>query len=354
MQTRIAAVRAAMARHGLNQLIVSAPAAVFYLTGVAIEPGERLLALALAADGASHLFVNRLFPTAAPEGIALHVHGDGQDATADIAQVLQPGPVGVDKFWPSAFLIRLLAKKPGLIPVEGSLPVDETRMVKDAGERERLRAASRLNDRVTAQAIAAISPEKDELALAREVLDAYASAGMVSWSPLVCYGAGCAEPHHSPDHTRLKPGDSVILDIGGALDGYQSDMTRTVFYREASPLAREVYQVVLEAHEAGIAAVKPGRPLREVDAAARSIIERAGYGAYFTHRLGHNLGLEVHEYPDVSAASEAICQEGMCFSIEPGVYLPGQFGVRIEDLVLVGPQGAEDLNALDKSLRIVG
>lgn len=141
--------------------------------------------------------------------------------------------------------------------------------------------------------------------------------------------------------------------MGLNLNHAMSDMTRTVFFSQASDEQKRVYDLVCTANQAARKAVRPGVPLSEVDRAARSVIEQAGYGAQFIHRTGHGIGLSVHEPPDVSAVNPLVCQPGMVFSIEPGVYLPGRFGVRVEDLVAVTEDGCETLNALDRTLRIL-
>ena len=142
----------------------------------------------------------------------------------------------------------------------------------------------------------------------------------------------------------------IILDVGLNVNGYMSDMTRTVVLGRADDEQREVYELVKAANEAGRRIAAPGVPLCEIDRAAREVIERGGYGNYFIHRTGHGIGLEVHEGADVSASSKAVAKEGMIFSVEPGIYLPGKFGVRIEDLVLITPNGCETLNRLPREL----
>ncbi|HBG67376.1 MAG TPA: peptidase M24 family protein, partial [Kandleria vitulina] len=162
-----------------------------------------------------------------------------------------------------------------------------------------------------------------------------------------------ADPHHVGDDSRLKEGDSIIVDMGCIYNGYCSDMTRTFFYKSVSEKQKDVYNLVLKAQLAAEAAIKPGLKLSDIDKVARDIISEAGYGEEFNHRLGHFIGRLTHEAGDVSSANDAIIKPGMIFSIEPGVYLPGEFGVRIEDLVLVTEDGCKVLNHYPKELMIL-
>lgn len=339
---------------GLDQLVVSDPASIYYLTGIYIDPGERLFALLVKSDGSAMLFNNQLFPLAEQEGLQIVYHNDGEDAVAMLAEAVADGPLGVDKVWPARFLIELMAKRAGTKPVLGSQAVDNARMYKDAQEIDLMRAASRVNDGTMAEAMTALVPGISESKMVGIIGDLHVKHGADAALPqLVCFGEGCSEPHHESGAATLKPGDSVILDIFAPVNRYWCDMTRTVFYKLASDEQKKVYEIVKRANLAGIAAVAPGVPLRDIDAAARKVIEDAGYGKYFTHRLGHGIGLDVHEPPDCSAVSPAIAQPGMCFSIEPGIYLPGQWGVRIEDLVVVTEDGVEVLNSYTKELQII-
>ena len=146
-------------------------------------------------------------------------------------------------------------------------------------------------------------------------------------------------------NTRLKAADTVILDVGLLWKRYCSDMTRTVLFGEVSDEQKKVHAIVTAANRAGIAACRPGAPMKDFDRAARKVIEDAGYGQYFIHRTGHGIGLDVHEFPDCSATSETVARPGMIFSVEPGIYLPGRFGVRVEDLVAITEDGCEVLTA---------
>ena len=171
-----------------------------------------------------------------------------------------------------------------------------------------------------------------------------------SFTTIVSFGANAADPHHEPDDTVLKEGDCVLFDMGCVKSRYCSDMTRTWFCGQPTEKQAAVHDLVRRANEAAEALIKPGVRLCELDAAARDLITEAGYGAYFNHRLGHFIGQTDHEKGDVSSANTAVARPGMIFSIEPGVYLPGEFGVRVEDLVLVTETGCEVLNRNDKRL----
>lgn len=346
-----------MQERGLVSLLVSDPSTIFYLTGTWMHPGERLLILYLDAGGNHKLFNNALFPLEDDLGLDVVEYDDTQDAVEMIAPFLRDdGVVGIDKNWPARFLLRLQELKGAVRYVNGSDLADTVRMRKDAEEQERMRAASRINDEAMVRLLERVSACPEERRAARDLADIYEELGAerFSFDPIVAYGPNGANPHHSPDASRLEAGDSVILDIGCVKDSYCSDMTRTFFYKEVSDKAREVYALVREANERGIAAVRPGVRFCDVDAAARDTIDAAGYGRYFTHRTGHSIGIDVHEYGDVSAVNAAVLEEGMVFSVEPGVYLPGEFGVRIEDLVLVTRSGCEVLNRYGKELTVIG
>ena len=355
LNQRLSRVIENMQRTSLSQLLVSSPASVFYLTGKWIHPGERMLALLIRSDGAIRLFANRLFALSGTLSVPLTEYDDTEDCVKILADHLLPGAIGIDKTWPSLFTIRLMEARSDIRPVLGSHCVDDARLCKDAAEIQLMRESSQKNDETTLQVINALRcgmQESDVAALYKQ-FSASLGSSKPSFAPLICFGANCAEPHHDTEHTVLKSGDSVILDVGLTWQSYCSDMTRTVFMGTPSDEQKRVYDLVCAANAAGRAAVRPGIPLKEVDRAARKVIEDAGYGPRFIHRTGHGIGLEVHEFPDVSATSEIIAKPGMIFSVEPGIYLPGSFGVRVEDLVVVTEDGCETLNAAPREMRIL-
>jgi len=181
-----------------------------------------------------------------------------------------------------------------------------------------------------------------------------AGAQTVSFSPIVSGGPNSANPHASPTDRPVNRGDFLLFDWGAYVGGYASDITRTFPVGEMGPEMRRIYDLVQEANAAGRAAVRPGATCSEVDAAARRVIEAGGYGEYFIHRTGHGLGLQVHEAPFIVAGNERVLESGMTFTIEPGIYLPGRNGVRIEDDVVVTDDGGESLTTYSREWRPIG
>lgn len=351
---RIASVLNNLDARGLSQLLVCDPRSIQYLTGAYVEPGERFLGLLLrAGDAQPTLFLNELFT--APADIAADIvpFKDTDDPIALLApRCDSAATLGCDKNLPARFLIPMMERGVAAGFALASDAVDDARAIKDDEERAFMRAASAANDAGMARFRELVHEGVTEQEVAGQLEEIYRSLGASghSFSPIVSFGANAADPHHEPDGTVLKNGDVVLFDVGCRKDEYCSDMTRTFFFGEPGDEQRRVYEVVRQANEAGKAAVRPGARFCDIDAAARKVIEDAGYGPYFTHRLGHQIGLDVHEPGDVSSANEAQVQPGMCFSIEPGIYLPGRFGVRIEDLVIVTEDGCEVLNAYPREL----
>lgn len=357
-ENRVQKILDSMKSQEVSQLIISDPASIFYLTGRWILPGERMLVLLLNPDGRHKLFINELFPIEEDLGVEKIILKDIQDGVQIMSShINESGTVGIDKNWPSRFLIRLMELRSGVHFINGSPHVDLVRQIKDAEEIQKMRAASVLNDEAMRKLARLVRHEYTEKEMGTKLGDIYKKLGTTegfSFDPIIGYGKNAADPHHMNGDDKPQKGDSVILDIGCVKDGYCSDMTRTVFYGEPSEKAREVYNIVLEAQLRGIAAVKPGATFADVDNACRDYITEKGYGQYFTHRTGHNIGIECHEYGDVSAVNNAVLKPGMIFSIEPGIYIPGEVGVRIEDLVVVTETGCENLNKCTKDLCIVG
>jgi len=355
-QQRLNKILQEMERQNIPQMIISSPASIFYLTGKWIEPGERMLTLYINTNGDKKLVINELFPVNAIEGVELIWYKDTDDPIGRLINIVDKTKVlGVDKFWPAHFLIKLMERNAAAGFVNGSPIIDRTRMIKDAEEIQLMKDSSRINDSVMEEVIKTLSEEYSEKKMVNILAEIYENKGAdgFSFSPIVAYGANAADPHHDSDSSKVQRGKNVIFDIGGVRKHYCSDMTRTVFYKEVSDEHKAVYNLVREANLTAIDKVKPGVRFCDIDKAARDVIENAGYGKYFTHRTGHSIGIEVHDFGDVSSVNTEEVAPGMIFSIEPGIYLSGDIGVRIEDLVLVTETGVEVLNKFTKDLIIV-
>lgn len=349
---RIDNVRREMAERGMSSLIISDPMSIYYLSDIYIEPGERMLALLIKPDKVK-LYVNALFPVEKQQGLEICVLNDGLEPTIELSNDVS-GVVGVDKNWPSRFLLALMDRT-NIKPIIGSPAVDICRMHKDALEMDEMRKASLGNDRVMERSILELREGMSEREFAAVMSRIYEEEGMprVAFEPLICFGENGAYPHHETGDDHLKPGDSVIIDTGHRWGMYCSDMTRTVFFKSCTEEQRRVYEIVDRANRAAESIARPGVPLSKIDAAARDVITAAGYGEFFTHRTGHGIGIDVHEPPDVAASNSQLAEPGMVFSVEPGIYLPGKFGVRIEDLVAITEDGCEVLNHHTHDLMII-
>ena len=240
-----------------------------------------------------------------------------------------------------------------LVPAGGA--IEALRAVKDADELEAIRAAARLADDALTEVLGRglVGRTEREVALDLEFTMRRMGAQAASFPPIVAAGEHGALPHATPREVPIPAGTLVVVDWGAQLDGYASDCTRTYATGDIDPRDGQVYELVLRAQEAALAAVRPGPTGREVDAVARSIIDAAGHAEHFGHGLGHGVGLDVHEGPRLSKQGETALAAGMVVTVEPGVYVPGAVGVRIEDLVIVTDDGAEVVSSLPKELQFV-
>ena len=231
----------------------------------------------------------------------------------------------------------------------------ELRSAKDEEELERMRRSQAIADKAFANILDYIRPGVTEREVAARLIYELMRLGAQrpSFDPIVAAGANSSMPHAVPGDTVIQPGMFVTLDFGGVYHGYCSDMTRTVAVGQPTHEMRQVYDTVLNAQMAGLSAARAGIAGCEVDGAARSVIEQAGYGEFFGHALGHSLGLEIHESPNFSPGEQTILPVGAVVSCEPGIYLPGRFGVRIEDVVILREDGCENITASPKELIIL-
>ena len=340
-----------------DKALVSDPIAIHYLIGTLFYPGERFLGLLLGKEERPKLFLNALFPWQADGDIDLVNYHDGQD----ISELLRPyvGPdciLGVDKTLQARFLLPMQNAKIAAAFVDGSLAVDKTRAVKDEEELALMRRSSQINDEAMGIFRTLVHEGITEKEVADRIPEIYRRLGAQgnSFGSIVAFGKNAADPHHMPDDTVLKKGDAVLFDVGCVYKGYCSDMTRTFFFAEGpDEKQKEVYELVRKANEDAEKHIKAGIRLCDIDRIARDVIEKGGYGKFFTHRLGHFIGTEVHEYGDVSASFTDLTEAGNVFSIEPGIYDPDTLGCRIEDLVVVTEDGCEVLNHYPHDIEVI-
>ncbi len=234
--------------------------------------------------------------------------------------------------------------------------ISDLRITKSPAEIEAMQAAVEMAEQVLRDTLPLITVGMTERELAAELQIRLFRAGSetLPFEPLVQTGITGASPHAAPGERRLAPGDLLIIDFGARVRGYVSDITRTFTVADINPEAEKIYRAVLAANRAGRDAAAPGIPAERVDRAARTAIEQAGYGAYFTHRTGHGVGLDAHEPPFMVAGDTTVLREGMAFTVEPGIYLPGLGGVRIEDDVVITAEGARSLTTFSRELTVVG
>jgi Xaa-Pro dipeptidase len=319
-----------------------------YLLGVRPLGLERLLLLSIPGKGTPRLIVPKMseaeFAAFVPY-LQISAWEDGEDplllVRQEVKQLPTNLPISLDHGVPARVVLDLLRAFPSLVVGIEENAIDSLRVTKDANEIQHLQQAGAVADIAIACAIDGCRAGKTELEIASILISTLLQQGVEPDPPMpiVASGPNGAMPHHRTGHRRLVEGDAVVIDFGGRLNHYYSDITRTIHLGPPDPEFLRVYDLVRTAHAKALAAIKPGIPAGELDTIARNHIAQAGYGPYFNHRLGHGLGVDVHEEPYLLAGNREPVRTGMCFSIEPGVYLPGRFGVRIEDCVIVQESG---------------
>jgi len=357
---RLERAAAATGSAGFDALVVPPSPDLAYLTGYAPMPLERPTLLVVRPGRSPVLLVPALeHPLAAGSSAGTLVElvswSDGADPY-DAAAVLLPrsGRIAVgDELWASHLLGLQAAVAEGVFasasPVMGPL-----RAVKDTAELEALRRAARAADEAFREICRTTFIGRREDQVAADLASFLVGAGHATADfTIVASGPNAASPHHEPTGRTILPRDAVLLDFGGELGGYFSDISRTVVVGEPPDGFEAVYELVRDAQDAAFRSVIPGVAAQEVDRAGRALIEEAGYGARFLHRIGHGIGMEVHEPPYLVEGNAWALAPGTTFSIEPGIYLEGAFGVRIEDIVAVTPDGAERLNRATRDLQVV-
>ena len=351
-------VRAWMTDQGLRAAFLTDPISIAYLTGFSTNPHERLMALVIR-DAHAVLVVPGLeeeSATAAARGVSVRAWRDGEDPWEVVAAALGSETLllGVEKgHLTLSKWERLQAMAGAVKALDVGAEVRRLRLRKTPDEIGKLERAARLTDEVAERVRAELEPGMTELALASSIERHLAAAGgRPSFGTIVQSGPNSAQPHLGPSDRQLAAGDLVLLDFGADCDGYKADITRTVVLGEPDARQREVHSLVLSAHDAGVASVRPGATVGEVDEAARAVIRDGGLGDRFIHRVGHGLGLEVHEDPSLDPGGSTVLEEGMVVTIEPGVYIPGWGGIRIEDDVVVEGGGCRVLTMADHRLSL--
>lgn len=356
---RLEAARRVMAAQGIDALCLSIGSDLPYLTGYRAMPLERVTMLIVPGEGRAHLVVPGLeAPRVSVPDDAFEVVGwaelDDPIATID-GYLGEAETVAIgDETW-ARFVLELQDAKPSRSYIGASGLMAELRMFKSPSEIDALRRAARTVDAVVDEMADVPFSGRTERSISRELIERTTGLGhetMDFW--IVASGPNGASPHHEPGDRVIETGDAVVVDFGGTQDGYCSDTTRMFVVGEAPYGFDAAYEVLSEAQACAVDAVRPGATAASIDAVARDIISDAGYGDLFIHRLGHGIGMDTHEHPYIIEGNGQVLETGMAFSVEPGIYSPDEWGMRIEDIVAVTPDGVERLNMSDRAYRVVG
>ncbi|MFH0070991.1 M24 family metallopeptidase [Peribacillus sp. NPDC056705] len=362
MNQRLHQVQQSMEREGWDHVLITDPKHVYYLSGFASDPHERFLGLLLSTVHEPTLIVPTLDADAARSASTVKnilTHQDTDNPYSLLQQLIKgsAGTIAVEKEQLTVTRFEQLQAHLDLARYEDvGTVLRELRVRKSEDEVKIMRHAVQLVEEVLKQGLTQVKVGVTEIELVAELeyLMKKLGADAPSFSTMVLSGPNTALPHGTPGSRKIESGDLLMFDLGVYAGGYASDITRTFAVGDLKPEAVRIYETVLAANMAGIAAVKPGVTYGSIDRAARQVIDDAGYGHAFVHRLGHGLGMDVHEYPSVHGLNEDLLLPGSAFTIEPGVYLQGVGGVRIEDDVVVTETGVEVLTSFPKQLTVVG
>ncbi|MBY0124076.1 Xaa-Pro peptidase family protein [Bacillus sp. S/N-304-OC-R1] len=364
MNKRIQKLSDWMKENNVQVCFVTAPENVFYFSGFLSDPHERLLGLAVFQEEEPFLVCPALDKTDAKNagwGNEIISYSDIENPWEMIhkavsGRIKKVDNIAIEKEHMNVERFEILSQMfDGARFVSAEEKLRKLRMIKDEKELNIIREACALADYAVEVGCAEIAEGKSELEIIAAVEYALKKKGVsqMSFSTMVLTGANAASPHGTPGATKIKKGDFVLFDLGVIVDGYCSDITRTVAYGDINDKQKEIYETVLKAQLAAVEASKPGVSCSEIDLTARRIIADAGYGEYFPHRLGHGLGISVHEYPSLTETNPLLLEEGMVYTIEPGIYVPEIAGVRIEDDIAVTATGVEILTKFPKELQIL-
>ncbi|WP_040227015.1 M24 family metallopeptidase [Bhargavaea cecembensis] len=362
--TRRGKFREQLRSEGVQSALITSPANVFYFTGFLSDPHERFMGLLIGAEGEPEiLFVPALDLSAAEEASDVRnliPISDDEQPFEKLKESAGPlaGKIGIEGSVLSYDRFKRLSGQYPELSVQDVGPlVSRLRLYKSADEISKMRTAIRLIEEVMEGGAqkARIGMTEAELTAELEYLMRKVGADGPSFSTMVLAGEKAALPHGNPGDRKFREGDVVLIDMGVIKDGYCSDITRTFLIGEPTDEQRKIYDIVLRSTLAGIDAARAGATFADIDRASRDVIADAGYGQYFNNRVGHGIGIEVHEGPSVHGRNEDKAAPGQVFTVEPGIYIPGRLGIRIEDMVHINENGeAEVLTSFPRELRIIG
>lgn len=364
---RLARLADLLAANDLDAAALNPGPTLTYLTGLHFHLMERPVVLVVAPGKEPAFILPELeLPkvNALPYPVHVFPYGESPETWPQVFRKalhsldLFGRTIGVEPRALRVLELRLLEYgAPGAHIVSAEAALTDLRIRKDADEIAKMRRAVKIAQDALEATLPLVKIGMTEQELVNELviqLLRHGSQPEMPFSPIVCAGPNSANPHASPSERAIQAGDLLLFDWGAAYEGYISDLTRTFAVGEIDPKLKQIHAIVQEANAAGRAAGKPGVPCAVVDQAAREVIEKSGYGAYFTHRTGHGIGMEGHEEPYMRGDNLKLLEPGMCYTVEPGIYLPGEGGVRIEDNMVVTETGSESLSDLPREIRVVG
>jgi Xaa-Pro dipeptidase len=364
MKQRLVKLQTWMKKNEIEVSFLTSSENIFYLSGYYTDPHERLLSLVVFQEDEPFLVCPSMEVLDAKRSGWEHDIIGYSDIENPWEMILNSINKRIKNVSKTAIekehmnverYERLLSLFPNASFVSAEEKLRMLRMIKDAQELKIIEEACALADYAVQFGVSEINEGKTELDVLNALEYALKQKGVteMSFSTMVLTGANAASPHGTPGETKIKKGDLVLFDLGVVVDRYCSDITRTVAFGDINDKQKEIYDTVFKAQLAAIEASKPGVSAAEVDLTARRFISDAGYGEFFPHRLGHGLGISVHEYPSLTETNQLIIEEGMVYTIEPGIYVPEVAGVRIEDDVFIKADGAKVLTKFPKELQII-
>ena len=359
---RMEKIRKIMAEKNTDVFLVSPSSNLFYLTGYAVGADERLFLLVLPREGEPFIIANQLYKLQVdPLPVKTQVYWkDGEDPfrifkTEIEKQNIRMKTAALEPQMHALFSVPLNETFSDVKFILASSMIDPVRQIKDKSELDLIRKACRESD----SALAALIEKgtywlgKNEIDLYRALSAEFENRDLTNFGSSIQYGANAAIPHYTTGKVKIENGNCLLIDFWGRYNGYCTDCTRTFHFGKPDSEFEKIYAIVLEAYLAGEAKARAGNNLEDVDLAARAVIEKYGYGEYFTHRTGHGIGIDGHEGDSVNKGVKVLIEPGMIFSIEPGIYLPGRYGVRLENCVAVTKTGIEVLHSYPRELKLI-